>query len=56
MYEAASRVGGRMHSDTTSWLNQQVSEHRGEFIDTNQKTILGLAKRFKIGVFSPPLK
>jgi len=27
VYEASSRVGGRMHSDTTSWLNGQTSEH-----------------------------
>ena len=50
VYEASARFGGRMHSDTTSWLNNQVSEHCGELIDTEHKTILGLAKRFKIGV------
>jgi hypothetical protein len=27
-----------------------VSEHCGEFIDSRHKTILGLAKRFKIPV------
>ncbi len=50
VYEASSRIGGRMHSDTTSWENAQVSEHCGELIDSNHKTILGLAKRFKIEV------
>src|SRR5262245_60846506 len=30
VFEASSRVGGRMHSDTTSWANGQVSEHCGE--------------------------
>jgi monoamine oxidase len=50
IYEASSRLGGRMHSDTTSWANGQVSEHCGEFIDSAHKTILGLAKRFKIPV------
>src|SRR5467141_510485 len=48
VYEASSRVGGRMHSDTTSWLNGQTSEHCGELIDSKHKTILGLASRFKI--------
>jgi monoamine oxidase len=48
IYEASDRVGGRMHSDTTSWLNGQVSEHCGELIDSGHKTILGLAKRFNI--------
>ncbi len=30
VYEASSRVGGRMHSNTTSWANGQVSEWCGE--------------------------
>jgi monoamine oxidase len=50
IYEGSGRIGGRMHSDTTSWYNGQVSEHCGELIDTAHKTILGLAKRFKIPV------
>jgi len=48
VYEASSRVGGRMHSDTTSWANGQTSEHCGELIDSGHKTILGLASRFKL--------
>src|SRR5712691_4708572 len=48
VYEASNRVGGRMHSDTTSWLNKQTSEHCGELIDSGHKTILGLASRFKL--------
>jgi len=50
IYEASGRPGGRMHSDTTSWASGQVSEHCGELIDSTHKTILGLAKRFKIPV------
>src|SRR5262249_48097646 len=50
IYEASSRIGGRIHSDTTSWENGQVTEHCGELIDSNNKTILGLAKRFGIDV------
>jgi len=50
VYEASSRIGGRMHSDTTSWANGQVSEHCGELIDSGHKAILRLAKRFGIGV------
>ena len=48
IYEASSRIGGRMHSDTTSWVNGQITEHCGELIDSTHKTILGLAKRFNI--------
>ena len=50
IYEASGRPGGRMHSNTTSWANGQVTEHCGELIDSTHKTILGLAKRFKIPV------
>jgi monoamine oxidase len=50
IYEASGRPGGRMHSDTTSWANSQVTEHCGELIDSAHTTILGLAKRFKIPV------
>ena len=50
VYEASDHAGGRMHSDTTSWLNGQTSEHCGELIDTRHKTILGLAKRFGIPI------
>jgi len=50
VYEASSRIGGRMHSDTTSWADGQVSEHCGELIDSGHKTILSLAKRFHLTV------
>src|SRR6202171_3270176 len=50
VYEASGRVGGRMHSDTTSWLNGQTSEHCGELIDTGHATILALAQRFNLPV------
>jgi len=48
VYEASPRVGGRMHSDTTSWLSGQTSEHCGELIDSKHKTIQSLAQRFNI--------
>ena len=48
VYEASDRVGGRMHSDTTTWANRQTSEHCGELIDSRHKTILKLASRFKL--------
>jgi monoamine oxidase len=48
VYESSDRVGGRMHSDTTSWANAQTSEHCGELIDSRHKTILKLANRFNI--------
>jgi monoamine oxidase len=46
IYEASSRLGGRMHSDTSSWANGQTSEWCGELIDTAHKTILQMAQRF----------
>ena len=48
VYEASNRVGGRMHSDTTSWLNGQTSEICGELIDSGHTAILNLATRFNL--------
>jgi monoamine oxidase len=48
VYESSSRVGGRMHSDTTYWLDGQVSEWCGEFVDSGHKTIRSLAQRFRL--------
>jgi len=48
IYEATSRVGGRMHSDTTSWAESQTSEWCGEFIDSDHATIIQLAQRFRL--------
>jgi monoamine oxidase len=53
VYESSSRVGGRMHSDWQEfgsgfWDNGQQAELCGELIDTNHKTILQLAQRFKL--------
>ena len=50
IYESSNRIGGRMHSDATTWRNQQKSEWCGEFIDSGHKTILGLASRFGLTV------
>jgi monoamine oxidase len=47
VYEAADRVGGRMHSDNSGyWSDGQVSEFCGELIDTGHTTIRHLAQRF----------
>jgi len=48
VYEASSRIGGRMHSNTTTWANGQVSEWCGELIDTDHTLIQSLAKRFNL--------
>src|SRR2546430_13254790 len=50
VYEASSRVGGRMHSDTTTWANGQTSEHCGELIDSRHKMVQKLASRFKLSL------
>ena len=33
IYEESNCIGGRMHSDTTTWADGMVSEWCGEFID-----------------------
>jgi monoamine oxidase len=56
VFEASTqRVGGRMHSDATPfvdakgrWLDGQTSEWCGELIDSGHKTILMLAQRFRL--------
>ena len=53
VYESSGRVGGRMHSDWQEfghsfWANGQQAELCGEMIDTGQKTILQLARRFNL--------
>jgi monoamine oxidase len=51
VYEASSRIGGRMHSDRGGyWADSQVSEFCGELIDSGHTTILGLAARFGLAV------
>ena len=50
IYEASDRVGGRMHSDATTWGDGMVSEWCGEFIDGNHETIHQLIKRFGLTV------
>ena len=46
IYEASNRIGGRMHSDTSTWADGMVSEWCGEFIDDDHETIRQLIKRF----------
>jgi monoamine oxidase len=46
VYEAAERVGGRMHSDTTTWADGLESEWCGEFIDADHSTMHELIARF----------
>jgi len=48
IYESSDRIGGRMHSDTTTWQNDQKSEWCGEFIDSDHATMMSLAKRFNL--------
>jgi monoamine oxidase len=52
VFEASSRIGGRMHSDSPlvyggdNYFNGQVAEYCGELIDSNHNTIQTLAKQF----------
>jgi monoamine oxidase len=50
IYEASTRLGGRMHSNSTYWANAQVSEWCGELIDSGHHMILQLAQRFGLNV------
>jgi monoamine oxidase len=46
IYEAANYIGGRMHSDSTTWAEGMATDICGEFIDYNHYTVLKLIKRF----------
>jgi monoamine oxidase len=50
IFEAQDYIGGRMHSDTTSWANGQVSEWCGELIDSDHATIMSLVARFGLSL------
>jgi len=45
IYEASDRIGGRMHSDASTWADGLVSEACGEFIDSDHETIHQLIER-----------
>src|SRR5207248_11089767 len=45
IYEASNRIGGRMHSATATWLDNQVPEWCGEIIDSDHEAIHGVIKR-----------
>src|SRR5256885_8285458 len=48
VYEASNRIGGRIHSDATTWTDGMVSEWCGEFIDGDHDTLHQLIKRFDL--------
>jgi monoamine oxidase len=48
VYESSDRIGGRMHSNATTWRNRQKSEWCGEFIDSDHVEMMRLAKRFNL--------
>jgi monoamine oxidase len=52
IYEAANHVGGRMHSDTSTWADAMTTELCGEFIDSDHYTILSLARRFDLATIN----
>lgn len=50
IYEASTTVAGRIHSNTSTWLQNQTSEWCGEFIDSGHTTMLSLAQRLGLTV------
>jgi monoamine oxidase len=46
VYDASTRIGGRMHSETHLWGAGVASEYCGELIDTAHVTMRALVKRF----------
>src|SRR6185437_989045 len=50
VYEASQRIGGRMHSNRTTWTSGNTSEWCGELIDSWHHTMFRLAQRFGLTV------
>jgi monoamine oxidase len=48
VYDSASRVGGRMHSERTYWNQGQHTEWCGAMIDSTHLNIRSLARRFEL--------
>jgi monoamine oxidase len=48
IYESSDHVGGRMHSNWTLWDDGQHTEWCGAMIDSDHRTIRGLAARFNV--------
>lgn len=47
VYEANTRIGGRMYSNRSGyWANGQITEWGGELIDTNHATVQQLSARY----------
>lgn len=46
IYEASSRLGGRIHSQSNIWMQGLVSEWCGEFIDREHQALWRLIRRF----------
>lgn len=46
VYESASRIGGRLHSNASYWENGQCTEWCGELIDTHHTNMRRLSARF----------
>jgi monoamine oxidase len=49
LYEASARPGGRCFS-LRNFFPGQTAERGGEFIDTGHKTMIGLARRFRLSL------
>jgi monoamine oxidase len=48
LYDASERTGGRMYSQSNLMADGLITELGGEFIDSGHKTMLALAKEFKL--------
>jgi monoamine oxidase len=50
IFEASDRTGDRMHSNSTTWANGQVSEWCAELIDSDHVIMRRLAARFGLAL------
>ncbi|HEY5628573.1 MAG TPA: NAD(P)/FAD-dependent oxidoreductase [Candidatus Limnocylindrales bacterium] len=50
IYEASSRIGGRVETQRGYWANGLVAEMHGEFISSEHASMLNLVKLFNLGL------
>ncbi|GAC1569991.1 MAG: hypothetical protein NVS3B20_01330 [Polyangiales bacterium] len=51
VFEGSKRLGGRMHTDRSTFPNGMHCEIGGELIDTGHQTMIDLAEEFKIDLY-----
>ena len=50
IYEANSEVGGRCETERNTWVNNQIAEMHGEFVNSENTAVKNLTARYGLGL------